>query len=133
MERKELDIIDGINLTKVEKELFDLNRDCSNIIINIIAKRIERGLSQRDLANLSGIKQPMIARIETFDSLPRLDTLMRLAKALNLKISVEDELAEKINIKMNIKYRVCPKCQTSKIKFDNSFYDSNKICSVKAS
>ena len=46
-------------------------------------------MSQRDLAIKTGIKQPMIARIENGDSVPRIDTLIRIANELNLKIGFE--------------------------------------------
>ncbi len=37
-------------------------------------------LTQQELAKLSGIKQPQLARLETGGQLPRLDTLANLAK-----------------------------------------------------
>lgn len=45
-------------------------------------------MSQRDLAKKTGIKQPMIARIENFDTIPRLDTLVKISRALELKIEL---------------------------------------------
>ena len=48
-------------------------------IIDEIAKaREEQGISQRRLADLSGIKQPMIARIEKDSTSPKLETVLKL-------------------------------------------------------
>ena len=50
--------------------------------------REKRGWSQRDLARLTGIKQPQIARIEKGGQLPTLETLWRLADALHAKVVI---------------------------------------------
>jgi len=53
----------------------------------IVAIRKKKKLSQRGLAELSGINHITIARIETGVFDPRLSTLRALAKALKVKIS----------------------------------------------
>lgn len=53
-------------------------------------RREQLKLSQRKFAELSGIKQPMIARIEEFKSIPRLDTFIRLTMALDYYIDFID-------------------------------------------
>ena len=58
------------------------------MVTEVIERRIEMGLSQRDLATLSGVKQPAIASFETLGSIPRLDTLVKILKALGLKINI---------------------------------------------
>ncbi len=50
--------------------------------------RILRGLSQSQLAELVGTRQPSIARLENGNSLPSLSFLQRLAAALGAKIEV---------------------------------------------
>lgn len=50
--------------------------------------REQRGMSQRDLAKQTGIKQPQIARLEKGDQLPTLDTLWRLLDALDARIEL---------------------------------------------
>jgi ribosome-binding protein aMBF1 (putative translation factor) len=73
------------SLTEEEKTEIDL---ISDIIIQIIKKRQELGISQRDLEKLTGIKQEAICRIETKKNTPQLDTLIKLMKPLGLKLSV---------------------------------------------
>ncbi|MBP3816661.1 MAG: helix-turn-helix transcriptional regulator [Butyrivibrio sp.] len=54
----------------------------------IIAVRKEQGISQRELGKLTGIKQPVIARIESGQSSPRIDTLVKLLAPLGKTIAV---------------------------------------------
>ncbi len=54
----------------------------------IIAVRKEQGISQRELGKLTGIKQPVIARIESGQSSPRIDTLVKLLEPLGKTIAV---------------------------------------------
>ena len=86
------DIKNSIGSLKIEeKEEIEI---ISNLVSVIIKRRIELGLSQRDLAALTGIKQPAIARFETLGSIPKLDTLIKILKALGIKIDlIPDEEA----------------------------------------
>lgn len=88
MEKNKFDILEDIGLSSEERKYFDTQNDVSDIIIKLIKRRIDLKMSQRDLAKKTGIKQPMIARIENFDAIPRLDTLVKIARALNLKIEL---------------------------------------------
>lgn len=51
--------------------------------------REARGLSQAQLAELLGTRQPSIARIESGRVLPRIDMLFRLATVLGLRLSID--------------------------------------------
>ena len=50
----------------------------------LIRARLDAGLTQRQMAERLGVKQPELARWEAGMTMPTLDTLYRLAKALNL-------------------------------------------------
>ncbi|WP_203624125.1 MULTISPECIES: helix-turn-helix transcriptional regulator [unclassified Lacticaseibacillus] len=52
------------------------------------SERIRQGLSQHDLAQKIGMKQPQLAKIERMDSLPSLRTLDRYATGLGLKLKL---------------------------------------------
>ncbi len=58
------------------------------IAIMIARLREDKGLSQRDLARMTGLKQPQIARIESGDYLPTLETLWKLADALRAQVII---------------------------------------------
>lgn len=50
------------------------------------AARTEAGLSQRALARTTGIPQQVISRYEAADHAPRIDSLVRLADALDVSL-----------------------------------------------
>ena len=106
MENKVFDVFEGIDLTSEEIQFYDFKKEVSNYIIELIKRRIELKMSQRDLAEKTGIKQPMIARIESFDTVPRLDTLLKITKALDLKLSFEKEVVIDLNINITVDYKI---------------------------
>lgn len=71
------------------KLIFETANDISKIIVELIEARVDRGYTQRDLAEKCGIKQSAIARMESLKTIPRLDTVIRVANALKVVISVE--------------------------------------------
>jgi predicted transcriptional regulator len=50
----------------------------------IINARHEKGLSQKKLEELSGVKQPVIARMEKGTSDPKLTTIMKVLESLGM-------------------------------------------------
>lgn len=83
----------GDRWSDVRKRLFTpeqlaASEEKVRLIGALIKARRERGISQRKLSELSGISQPVIARIEKFDTTPRTDTLTKLLKPLGMRLSV---------------------------------------------
>lgn len=66
-------------------------KDQIEIIAQLVHRRKQQGLTQKELGNLSGLKQEAIARLEKENSIPRLDTLEKVSKALGLKIVLVEE------------------------------------------
>ena len=58
------------------------------IINELIRAREEQGISQKKLEELSGVKQPVIARIEKGKSSPNTDTLVKLLTPLGKKLVI---------------------------------------------
>lgn len=54
----------------------------------IIRARIEKNLTQKQLARKLKTRQSVISRVENANTVPSLSFLKRLAKALNLSLSV---------------------------------------------
>ena len=50
--------------------------------------REAKGLSQRELAELSGVKQPAIARMESMKSTPQIDTLIKVLIPLGYTLEI---------------------------------------------
>jgi transcriptional regulator with XRE-family HTH domain len=59
--------------------------------------RRRAGLTQRDLADASGIPQSSIARIERGTTVPRLDTFQRLLQATGRQLSSEPRLGSGVD------------------------------------
>ena len=58
------------------------------IIEALIAARKEKGISQKQLEQLSGVKQQLIARVETGETNPQLETLLKILAPLDLTLAV---------------------------------------------
>ena len=58
------------------------------LIGKMIEAREEMGFSQRELADISGVKQPAIARLESGAAIPRVDTLIRLLVPLGKTLAI---------------------------------------------
>ena len=58
------------------------------LITAMIQARKEQGLSQRDLEEISGVKQSQIARLEHGDSNPQLNTLLKVLAAMGKTLAV---------------------------------------------
>lgn len=54
----------------------------------IIRHRLRKGLTQSQLAEKVGTRQPVISRLERGEGNPSLETLQRIAGALNVSLSV---------------------------------------------
>jgi len=64
------------------KQIWDESRTKYNIFGNLIKLRKEKGLSQTELAGLSGNKQQVISRIENSENSPTLKTLCSILDVL---------------------------------------------------
>jgi len=62
------------------------------IIGELIKARHEKNISQRELEQLSGIKQPVISRMETGETSPQLDTILKVLAPLGKTLYVGDLL-----------------------------------------
>lgn len=86
-----------------EKETIEIAESLSTIIDDIVNARISLNLTQRDLAKLCGIKQSALARMERLQAVPRLDTVIKVARKVGIKIctSKEEVVLDSINIVVN--------------------------------
>lgn len=65
---------------------YDRLRERARVIAPIVHARNAVGWTQRELAEQSGVQQPVIARLEAGDNDPKLSTLTKLAHALGLEL-----------------------------------------------
>ena len=85
----------GMSLEELERELLTPEEIAeSNVRVAIIGELIKarqaRGLTQRKLEELSGVKQPVIARMEKGTTNPQLHTVIKLLAPLGKTLAVVD-------------------------------------------
>jgi predicted transcriptional regulator len=68
----------------------------ADLICSIINARKQQGLSQRDLEGVTGIRQPIIARLEKGLTYPRYDTVLKILRALGKTLAVVDVKSKKL-------------------------------------
>jgi ribosome-binding protein aMBF1 (putative translation factor) len=59
------------------------------VAVAIVRYRAEHDLSQRELAERLGMKQPQVARLELGEVNPSIETLMRLASELKIEFTID--------------------------------------------
>ncbi len=72
--------IDATQKAKIDFEV--------NLIGKLIEARESRGLTQKELADLAGLKQPAIARLESMKATPQIDTLFKVLQPLGYKLAI---------------------------------------------
>lgn len=77
-------------------ELFGEDYDLDSIGYKIRECRKRKGLSQEELANKIGVKRAVVSKYETGKISPRIDTVQKIARALD--VSVDELLGETMYI-----------------------------------
>jgi DNA-binding XRE family transcriptional regulator len=85
--------VSELTWAEVEKELFTPEEiEASNLRVALISEMIkarqEKGLTQRDIEKLSGVAQPVIARMEKGTTSPSIDTVLKFLVPLGMTLKV---------------------------------------------
>lgn len=79
----------GRSWEDAERELFSPEEIAgTDFRVALIEARKEKGISQRKLGELSGVKQPVIARMENGAASPRIDTALKVLAPLGKTLAV---------------------------------------------
>ena len=94
----------GSNWKDVRAELFTKEEILESdlrvaIMTELIEARHEKGISQKKLEELSGVSQPVIARMETGKTSPQLDTVLKVLASLGKTLAVVPLEQEKKGLK----------------------------------
>jgi ribosome-binding protein aMBF1 (putative translation factor) len=78
---------------ELQKELFTPEEiAASNLRVDLIGELItarqEQGISQKQLEALSGVRQPVIARMERGQTSPQLDTILKVLAPLGKTLAI---------------------------------------------
>lgn len=66
---------------------------CTVIIDKLIELRKAKGLTQKELAKAAHLAQPALARLESRNAVPQLDTLLKIAGALGYNLELVPKTA----------------------------------------
>lgn len=85
----------GSNWDDVRKEIFTPEEIAKSnlrvaLVGELISARKERGISQKKLEELSGVKQPIIARMEKGSVSPNLETVLKVLAPLGKTLYIGD-------------------------------------------
>lgn len=58
------------------------------MMIELVNARAEKGISQRELEELSGVRQPIIARMERGSTSPQIDTVLKVLAPLGKTLAI---------------------------------------------
>ncbi len=59
-----------------------------SLIGKLIEARENKGITQQELAQMAGVKQSAIARLESMKSTPQIDTLFKILKPLGYTLAI---------------------------------------------
>lgn len=74
-----------LNLTSGENAIIELE---TQLILAVVEAREKKGLTQKQLSELCGIKQPVIARLESSAHSPQLNSILKMLQPLGYKLAV---------------------------------------------
>jgi len=85
----------GSSWDEVEREIFTAEEIAASdlrvaMMIEIANARAEKGISQKKLEEMSGVKQPVIARMEKGSTSPQLDTVLKVLAPLGKTLYIGD-------------------------------------------
>lgn len=103
-----------------ERETIEVAEKLAKIIGDLSRARIRKGLSQRQLAEMTGIKQSAIARLENIQAIPRLDTIIKIARCLDVEIEIE-EVTTRVN---------APKIGMPSFAYTRQFFQPGAVAAV---
>ena len=77
-----------LNITPEDEEMINLEM---SLIEAVIEAREKSGLTQKQLSELCGVKQPVIARLESAAHSPQINSILKILKPLGYKLAVVKE------------------------------------------
>jgi transcriptional regulator with XRE-family HTH domain len=81
------DFMKDIGENTVETETI---RQIARMVSDIVNKRRMLGLTQGEVAKMAGLTQAQVARLENSSQIPRVDTLIKVAVALGMKVKLNE-------------------------------------------
>jgi len=77
--------------SEVKKKIEENPDPMLELQLQILELRLEKGLSQEELAKKAGTKQTVISRVERGANQPSIETIQKIANALDRKVKIKLE------------------------------------------
>lgn len=77
-----------LNLMPEEEDIINLEK---SLITAVVEAREQSGLTQKQLSELCGVKQPVIARLESAMHSPQINSMIKILKPLGYTLAVVKE------------------------------------------
>ena len=74
-----------LTITKEDEQMIELEKE---LIMTLVRIREEKGLTQSQMAELCGVSQPTIARMERSTHSPQLDSLFKILVPLGYTLQI---------------------------------------------
>lgn len=108
------------------KGTLQISDNIYELINKIIQTRKAQKMSQKELAEKSGLKQPALARIESFKTLPSLTTLIKIAHSLNMVVDFVND--NQFILEPNVEIKVIKFSYSNKNGEDYIWNQKLKVC-----
>ena len=82
------DFRETLNITPEEENIINLEKSLINAVVEA---REKSGLTQKQLSELCGIKQPVIARLEKAVHSPQINSIIKILQPLGYTLAVVKE------------------------------------------
>lgn len=79
------DLRGSLNITEDEERVIELEKE---LIRTIVKVREEKGLTQKQLAELCDVRQPVIARMESATHSPQINSLLKILVPLGYTLEI---------------------------------------------
>lgn len=72
-------------MSNYERHFNEFYAEC---MLQIKKKMLDLGIGQKELSEMTGLKQPAISRMFNMDTIPRIDTLLKVLYALGIEMKI---------------------------------------------
>ena len=79
------DLRKSLDITPEEEEIISLEK---SLIMAVVEAREKSGMTQKQLSEMCGLKQPVIARLESAVHSPQINSVIKILKPLGYKLAV---------------------------------------------
>lgn len=66
----------------------ELNLHLAALVVELVNRRKELGITQQELASMTGISRASVSNFENLSAMPKLETIIKIATVLGLELTI---------------------------------------------